>query len=245
MIGDYLEDEFKPAFQQWQQDKTPAGNAAFLKAIDPVISQGVQAYGSDSPLIQSKARLLALDAMNKYDPKRSRLRSHLLSHMQGLRRINRQQGQVISVPERIILESQKLKSATQELADNLGREPTDAEISDNLGISIPRILKIRKYQPGLSTGQAETLDPMSGGIAGKIPGDTSAQDLWLQVVHQDLNPIDQQILEMTLGLNGKRKYSNLEIAKALNRTPAAITQRKIKIQGVLDKEQELSPFIVS
>ncbi len=245
MINDYLEDEFKPAFQQWKQDPTPTGNAAFLKAIDPVIQQGVQAYGSDSPLIHSRARLLALDAMKKYDPSRSRLRSHVLSNMQGLRRINRQQGQIINVPERIILENQKLNAATQELADNLGREPTDAEISDHLGISIPRITKIRKYQPGLSTGQAESIDPMSGGIAGKLPGDTSAQDLWLQIVHQDLNPIDQQILEMTLGLNGKRKYSNLEIAKALNRTPAAITQRKIRIQGLLDREQELSPFIVN
>jgi hypothetical protein len=62
-------------------------------------------------------------------------------------------------------------------------------------------------------------------------------------VYQDLEPTDQQILEMTLGMNNRRKMSNLDIAKALNRTPAAITQRKMKIQKLLDQEQALSPFI--
>ena len=243
MPSDYLEDEFRPAFETWQANKTPEGNAAFLKTIDPVINQGLQAYGNDSPLLRSRARLLALDAANKYDPKRSRLRSHIVTNMQGLRRISRQQGQVINAPERVILESQKLRASTQELADELGREPTDAELSDFMRISIPRIAKIRKYQPGFSTGQAESIDPNSGGIAGRLPGDTGAEDLWLQIVHQDLDPVDQQILEMTLGMNNRRKMSNLDIAKALNRTPAAITQRKMKIQKLLDQEQTLSPFI--
>lgn len=242
-MNDYLEDEFRPAFQQWQADKSPAGNAAFLKAIDPVINQGLQAYGDDSPLLRSRARLLALEAANKYDPKRSRLRSHIITNMQGLHRISRQQGQVVRAPERVVMESQKLRAATQELADELGREPTDAELSDFMRVSIPRIAKIRKYQPGFSTGQAESSDVNFGGMAGRLPGDTGAEDLWLQIVYQDLDPIDQRILEMTLGMNNQRKLSNLEIAKALNRTPAAITQRKMKIQKLLDQEQTLSPFI--
>lgn len=244
-MNDYLEDEFRPAFESWQKDKTPEGNAAFLKAIDPVVQQGIQAYGGDSPLIRSRARLLALDAAQKYDPKRSRFRSHMITNMQGLRRIARQQGQIVTAPERVVLESQRLNAATQELSDELGREPTDAELSDFMRVSIPRIAKIRKYKPGFSTGQAESIDPSFGGMAGKLPGDTSAEDLWLQVVHQDLNPMDQQILEMSLGMNGRRKLSNLEIAKALNRTPAAITQRKMKIQSLLDQEQALSPFIAN
>jgi DNA-directed RNA polymerase specialized sigma subunit len=243
MMNDYLEDEFRPAFQTWQADKTPTGNAAFLKAIDPVINQGLQAYGDDSPLLRSRARLLALDAANKYDPKRSRLRSHIVTNMQGLRRISRQQNQIVNAPERIVLENHKLRSATQELADELGREPTDAELSDFMRVSIPRIAKIRKYQPGFSTGQAESPESNFESMASRLPGDTGASDLWLQVVHQDLDPIDQQILEMTLGMNNRRKFSNLEIAKALNRTPAAITQRKEKIQRLLDQEQALSPFI--
>lgn len=244
MNGDYLEDEYRPAYETWQQNQTPEGNAAFLHAINPVVQKGIQMYGGDSPLSASRGRLMALDAMRKYDPKRSRLQSHLLNQMQGLRRVSQQQHNVLRVPERILLESQRLRTYQQELSDELGREPSDAELSDRLGVSPQRLAKIRTYQPGMTSGQVEAIDPLSGGAAGRLPGSHSeASDLWVQVVHQDLNPIDQKILEMSLGLNGQPKRSNQEIAKALGRSPGAITQRKVRIQSLLNQEQELSPFI--
>ncbi|MFM7317110.1 MAG: hypothetical protein ACKO5E_09195 [bacterium] len=76
--------------------------------------QGVQMYDCDSPLAASQGRLLALEAMQKYDTTRARLQSHALNHMQGLRRINRQQSEVMTVPERVLLENHKLKEYTQE-----------------------------------------------------------------------------------------------------------------------------------
>lgn len=244
MNGDYLEDEYRPAYETWQQNQTPEGNAAFLQAINPVVQKGIQMYGSDSPLSASRGRLMALDAMRKYDPKRSRLQSHLLNQMQGLRRVTQQQQNVLRVPERILLESQRLRAYQQELSDELGREPSDAELSDRLGVSPQRLAKIRTYQPGMTSGQVEAIDPLSGGSAGRLPGSRNeASDLWVQIVHQDLNPIDQKILEMSLGLNGQPKRSNQEIAKALGRSPGAITQRKVRIQSLLNQEQQLSPFI--
>jgi RNA polymerase primary sigma factor len=244
MNGDYLEDEYRPAYETWQQNQTPEGNAAFLQAINPVVQKGIQMYGSDSPLSASRGRLMALDAMRKYDPKRSRVQSHLLNQMQGLRRVTQQQQNVLRVPERILLESQRLRAYQQELSDELGREPSDAELSDRLGVSPQRLAKIRTYQPGMTSGQVEAIDPLSGGSAGQLPGSRNeASDLWVQIVHQDLNPIDQKILEMSLGLNGQPKRSNQEIAKALGRSPGAITQRKVRIQSLLNQEQQLSPFI--
>jgi IS30 family transposase len=50
-------------------------------------------------------------------------------------------------------------------------------------------------------------------------------------------------MELTLGMFGNKKHSNAEIAQKLGRSPGAITQRKIKIQQLLDQEYELSPFI--
>ncbi|MFM7590697.1 MAG: hypothetical protein ACKO85_02795 [Isosphaeraceae bacterium] len=76
--------------------------------------QGVQMYDCDSPLAASQGRLLALEAMQKYDTTRARLQSHALNHMQGLRRINRQQSEVMTVPERVLQEIHKLKQYTQE-----------------------------------------------------------------------------------------------------------------------------------
>lgn len=243
MMDDYLEEEYKPAFQAWQTNQTPEGNAALLKTIDPIVQKGIQLYGGESPLAASRGRLIALDAVRKYDPKRSRLQSHLLNQMQGLRRVSQQQSQVLRVPERILFESQQLRNHTQELTDELGREPSDAELTDKMGVSPARLAKIRKFQPGMSSGQAEAADPMSGGPAGRLPGQQDASDLWAEVVYQDLNPMDQVILERTLGLRGHKKMSNQDLAKHLGRSPGAITQRKAKIQQLLDQERDLSPFI--
>jgi len=242
-MNSYLEDEYKPAYEQWKQNQTPEGNAAMLKALHPLVQKGIQMYGSDSPLAASRGRLLALEAVQKYDPSRARLQSHVLNHMQGLRRINRQQSEVLAVPERVLLEGQKLNEYTQELTDELGREPTDMELSDRYGLNPERIKKVRSYKPGFTTGQLEEMNPLTGSIAGKIPGQHQAQDLWVQIVYQDLNPLDQKILEYSLGLNGQKKLSNQEIASKLNRSPGAITQRKARIQQLLDQEQQLSPFI--
>lgn len=243
MMDDYLEEEYKPAYQTWQADQTPMGNAAFLKTIDPIVQKGIQMYGGESPLAASRGRLMALDAVRKYDPKRSRLQSHLLNQMQGLRRVSQQQSQVVRVPERILLESQQLRRHTQELSDELGREPSDAELTDKMGVSPLRLTKIRSFQPGMSSGQAESADPASGGPAGRLPGRRDAEDLWAEVIYQDLNPMDQIILERTLGMRGHKKMSNQDLAKHLGRSPGAVTQRKAKIQALLDQERDLSPFI--
>lgn len=243
MFGNYLEDEYKPAYESWKNNQTPEGNLSMLQAVDPIIQKGVKMYGGDSPLAASQGRLMALDAIRKYDPTRSRLQSHLLNQMQGLRRVTQQQSQVLKAPERVLLESQRLRESHQELSDELGREPTDAELTDKLGISMSRLAKIRKYQPGMSSGQVEEIDPMSGGAAGRLPNQKDAENLWAEIVYQDLSPIDQKIMEFSLGMRGQSKLSNQEIARKLGRSPGAITQRKMKIQQLLDQEQDLSPFI--
>lgn len=238
-----VEDKYLPAFEAWQSNQTPEGNVAFLKEIDPIVQKGVQMYGGSNPLAQSKAKLLALKAAQKFDPSRSRLQSHMITNLQELQRIGRKQQEIIKVPERTLLENYRLNQGKQELEDTLGREPTDAEISDHLGISLDRLTKIRKFQPGISSSQAEGDETNSSVPASHLPGAKDNSDYWANIVYQDLGPLDQKIMELSLGMFGNRQLSNLEIAKKLNRSPGAITQRKIKIQKLLDQEQQYSPFI--
>lgn len=240
MLGDYLEDEHRDAYRAWKADQTPAGNAAFLTHIKPIVDKGIKMYGAQGPLITSRARLMALEAAEKYDPTRAGLQSHILSHMRGLQRIQRQQSEIVKVPERLLLESQQLRTAAQELTDKYGREPTDDELADNLGIPHARIAQIRSFKPGYTQGQLTAMDPEYM-PASHIPGEME-NDTWVKLVYHDLNPQDKKIMEMTLGLNGQPIRSNEEIARLLRRSPGAISQRKLLIQQKLDQEQELSPF---
>jgi hypothetical protein len=40
-----------------------------------------------SPTLNSKAKLMAIDAMGRYDSSKSKLRTHLMHQLQGLRRL--------------------------------------------------------------------------------------------------------------------------------------------------------------
>ena len=238
---DYLEDEYKDVYERWKSSGGVEENAEILEKLSPVIDKGVQIYGgAPSALTRSRARRLALQGLSSYDRQRSRLQSHLINHMQGLQRISRQQHNVINVPERVMLDNQKLSRHTQDLTDKLGREPTDSELADKAGVSLKRIKYVREWQPGMTTGQISSIDPMASPGAAS---DQKAHEAWLEIVYDGLDPIDKKIMEFSLGMHGRPQLGNAEIAARLKRTPGAISQRKAKIQQILRQEEYLSPFI--
>ena len=78
-----LEPEYADAFQTWQADQSPYGNAAFLSAIAPAIRTAVKAHaGDDNPIYFSKGRQLALQAARGYDPTKAKLSTHLYAQLQ-------------------------------------------------------------------------------------------------------------------------------------------------------------------
>jgi DNA-directed RNA polymerase specialized sigma subunit len=189
--------------------------------------------------LHSKARLLAIDAFGRYDPGRAKLRTHLMSHLQGLRRASAQEQQIIGIPERVGLDLYKLRMGENELEDQLGRTPSDQELSEHLMLSRKRIRYIRNAQPGLSEGalMPEGDSGESSGIGPAVAGRQS--DTWHDFVYQDLDPIDQVIMEHTTGLHNRPVLSKQQIAAKLKLSPGAISQRAAKIQEKLDKKDEL------
>lgn len=238
---DYLEPEYRDAYEVWEKDQTPAGNATILGAVDPIVRKGTSMYGGSSPLSRSRGRKLAIEGLRTYDRGRSRLQSHLINQLKGLQRIAKQQREIIHAPERVLLDRFKLQKYDQELTDTLGREATDDELSNQSGFSLKRIKHIRGWQPGMTSSQLEAISPNLAG--GQFSGGASSQAAWLEVVYDSLSPMDQKVMELSLGLHGRKELSNKEIASKLNRTPGAISQRKKNIQAIIRQEEEFSPFL--
>lgn len=244
--GDMLEPDYAEVYNAWKADPSPTQNARLLKTIHPAIEGAVNAHvGSTNPLLLSQARRMALDAVRNYDPRRSRLKTHLFNQLQGLKRVNRQQTAILKVPERVALDRYHLENYTKELAHELGREPSDAELLNRTGFSARRLQRLRSYNPAVAEGQMidqETGLP-TGFSGGVVDPRASDRNIWLTMVYDDLSPIDQQIMEYAFGLNGRRPRQNQEIARLLKRSPGLISQRKKAIQKLLDQEPELSPFL--
>jgi len=238
-----IEPDLQEPYENWKSNQTMESNAKFLKTLDPIINKAIKTHvGTPNPLTRSRARRMALESLPKYDPSRSRLQTHLYNQLQGLKRYNAQQGHGVKVPERVVLDRHVVDTASQEMRDEFGREPSDAEISDRTGYSQKRLAHVRGYSPAMSQGFFTGVGEATG-EGGFMPAiEQNDSDAWMQLVYEDLDPIDQSIMELSLGLNGNRQLSNQEIAVKLNRSPGAISQRKNRIQMLLDQEDEISPF---
>lgn len=238
-----LAQDFQPIFDEWKKNPTPNLNTKLVGAVQPIIDTALSSYvgPSQTPAIRSRAKLMALKALNTFDPAAGNVRTHLLSQLQSLRRLSAQEQNIIGIPEQVGLDYQKLTEAENELRDRLSRDPSDDEIADATGLSARRIKKIRAFHQPIAEGSTiiETGDDYAdaGGIASKIPGQNDAQDAWLDFVYGDLAPTDKLIMDMTLGRNGRRKTSTHDIAKKLNISPGAVSQRAAKIQNMLNQQR--------
>lgn len=233
-----LEPEYAHAYSAYKSDPSPSTTGALLSAVEPVITLGLRTYGmSEAPTLRGQAKRLALGAFSSYDPSRASLRTHVMSHLQGLQRQSARQSRVLAEPERVGLARGQLASAEAEAFDALGRDPSTAELSDRTGLSRTMINRIRSYHPGVAEGRFAPVDEDSGSepvIQGKDPVMRLAAFL-----HEDLDGRDQTILEHSLGLFGAKKLRHGEIAKKLGLSPGAVSQRAERIQSRLDELQSL------
>lgn len=215
---------------------TPETADAVLTAAGPVMRRAVRAYaGADSPMVRGHAKRLVLDAATRYDPDRgTKPETYLLGHLQSLRRYGAALAAPIRLGDQLRGDTVIVDRHASELRDELGREPSDGELSDRLGIPVSRVARAR----GVPATFVESAAPE--GLVGATPAASgAARKAWLEHLYHDLDPISQVVLERTAGLNGHPVQSTTQIAKLLGLTPGAISQRKAKIETRLNEYSRL------
>ena len=235
-----LEPDYADAFNAWKATPNPQTSSAFLGAVRPIIDSAVRPLG-DSPALRGRAKQIALQAGAAYDPNQASLRTHLMTHLQRLKRISGQQSNPIRIPERVILQQKAVNDAMLNLADELGREPSDSELANATGLSVPRLMQLRGYRPALSEGvvshDADGNPTMGPGVERETPA-----SIWHDFVYADLSPKDQLIFDYALGRNGRQQLPSGLIAQEMRVTPGYVSQRLAAIQERMNELQELDLF---
>jgi DNA-directed RNA polymerase specialized sigma subunit len=238
-----LEKDLTAPYQAWKTTPSPQSSGALLRALQPQIDKGIAAYaGRDrSALTRGYARRMTLQALQTYDPTRANLRTHVMNHLQGLRRKTGQFGNIVKMPERAALDQNVVLHARKKLTDDLGREPTIEELADHVGMSPRRLAHLQKFKGVMSTGMLDRFGGAEGsGFNPAVANDTTPYAI--EAVYGDLNPMNQKILEWTLGLHGEPVLPNQDIAARLGLSPGAISQRRAQIQAQLDAAHDLRLF---
>lgn len=238
-----LESKYQTPFDAWKKNPTPDNTNSLLHAVAPDIDRGISAHvGQSNPLLKSRAKRMALQAIRSYDPTKARLGTHIVNQLQGLKRVSRQQTQILPIPERVSMDQGFVERARLELSEELGRDPTQVELADRTGLSVKRINYVNKFRYPVAEGSilGEATDDEGGGFMPAV--DQGPTSTWHEFVYSDLDDTNQKIMEWTLGMHGQPVLSNQAIARKLRITPGAVSQRKAKIQQILNQE-ELNPFM--
>lgn len=221
------------AYDYWQRNQNPANMQQLLQAANQVISRALTQYAGGDKAMRARAKRLAIDAFRSYDPKRqTKLRTHLMIRLKPLQREYTKRTSPLAVPERVQLDQLRLRNTEQELNELYGREPSDDELAEYMGLSKKRIAHVRSYSKGiLAESQIRSAE---GEMQLPATENVTASDIWVEYVHHDLDPIDKKIMEWKTGYGGHDVLSTNEIAKRLGVSASAVSQRAAKIAKRLE-----------
>lgn len=227
-----------PSYNRWKGRSTPESLRAVVDELHPVINQAVSQYVGQqvSPTIHHRANLIAAKAITGWDPaKGANLKTHVFRQLQALQQLAPRVVDPMPMPERFRQHQQEIVEATSALQPQLGREPTDEEISQYTGLPHKRVIRVRsrmRAKVPLSIMEAEDDDENKPDVIGDEHTD---QDHWRDAVYHDLSDQDRLVFMHRTGYRGADVLSNQEIAKRLNLSPAAVSQRAARIQRRLDE----------
>lgn len=212
-------------FGEWKAAPGPKTLTPLMQQLDPVIDKALGAYGyAGDANMKTTARLLAAKALPKFDPDKASLNTFVFGELRRLQRVGPQQEFAIPVPERVMLERSAVDRATDELREELGRQPTDNELLDRTGLSLKRLRTIR----GVPAQVVGSRTDEAGQIIADAADEMDSSRLWEEAVAASLDPIDRKIYEWSTGSGGER-LTKTQMAARLGLSPAAVTQRSAKI----------------
>lgn len=216
------------AYGFWSKNRSAANMDRLLQAAQPTINNALSSFAGGDKSMTPRAKRLVVEAVKSFDPNRgTKLGTHLMIRLQPLQREYTHRSSIVAVPERVQLDKFRLEQAERAMTDELGREPSDAELSDRTGFSSRRIAHIRSFaRRRLAESQMKSPEGETSQQAAEA---VTPEDIWAEYVHYDLDPIDKKILEWKTGMYNKKVLSTNEIARRLKITPSAVSQRAAKI----------------
>ncbi len=194
---------------------------------------------SFSDLIQ-EGNMGLIKAVDRYD---YRLGFHFSTYgtcwiRQAISRAIADQARTIRLPVHMVETINKLSRITKQLWQDLGREPTDAEIAEKMGISEEKVCEIKEIaqEPTSLEGPAgEEGDSQVGDFVpddnAKNPADLVTQNILkeeLLSVIETLTPREQKVIRLRYGLDDAHPRTLEEVGREFNVTRERIRQIEAK-----------------
>lgn len=223
--------ELDLTYDTWRRSPSTSNAKRVLDVMKPDMERAIRvAGGQPSPLTLGMAKRVVLDAMRSYAPQKdASFRTHASNQLRQLTRPIRGTKFTTKIPDMRARVAASVRSVSADLEAEHGREPSDMELADRLGIPLKHVQQAR----GGVTPEVVTADV-------EAPEEIKESDLIKDMVYYSLPERDQVLMEYLFGFNGVKPKSTNEVARLLRVTPGAVSQRASKIRQLLQEAEGLS-----
>ena len=157
---------------------------------------------------------------------------------QSITRAIADQARTIRIPVHMVETIHRLSRVVKQLMQELGRDPTNAEIAERMGLSESRVMEIQKIAQDPVSLESPVGEEDESKISDfvedetiKSPTESAAQDILktqlLQVV-ETLTPREQKVIRLRYGLDENHSRTLEEVGKEFNVTRERIRQIEAK-----------------
>ena len=247
------QDEIRLAARIKKGDK--AARAQMIKANLRLVVKIAHDYSNFGlPLLDliSEGNIGLMKAVERFDPKKGGKLSTYAAWWikQSIKRALANQAKTIRLPVHLVDKISKMKRAGHKLSEQLGREPTDQELADVLGITRAKVAQLRtiSVRPAsldapIGDDDATEFSEIVGDEAALTPFELLRDKTLRQEVRdilEELDPREAEILTMRFGLDGSKPKTLEEVGRKFKVTRERVRQIQnialTKLRHVMEKQ---------
>ncbi len=185
----------------------------------------------------SEGNIGLLKAVMRFDPRKGGKLSTYASWWirQSVKRALANQSKTIRLPVHVVEKISRLRRATQALAEEFGREPTDEEIARELRLPTHKVAHLKSVSLRPTSLDAPLGDDSHTATFGEIVGDDNAVSPYESLREHNLrfdlnrmiNSLDQReagILRMRFGLDGQEQLTLEAVGRKIHLTRERVRQ---------------------